>query len=217
MIALYLEFYYILFINYKNPTLSTQSTLSTLSTITKVYSGDKLKELKKKDGSALPEGKQNAQESTVFYVWTGGSGFTVDCIVSAACVVVISAGDVVKRDSSSLMQLHVKEALIKSSKLMAEKLSARMAAVDGSVQLLVESIQDRIVGYPTLEGWQDGNYVPFMDMISGRPKYPLSMAPAPLDWTISATNTSTDHVSTDTAAFHFQGSFVTLIRDLQTG
>ena len=101
-----------------------------------------------------------------------------------------------------------------------------MADIDGTIQILVETVQDRIVGYPDLEGWEEGNHVPFMDQITQQPKYPLNMPPAPLDWTITnhvlsknnnITNLeehfpnrqeylSADTVSTSFGSYHMQGS-----------
>eukprot|EP00980_Cylindrotheca_fusiformis_P019795 scaffold6942_cov88-Cylindrotheca_fusiformis.AAC.1 len=60
-----------------------------------------------------------------------------------------------------------------------------MAEVDGSIQILVESLQDRIVGYPSWSGWDNGDFVPFMDSITQKPRYPLEMKPVPLDWNVT--------------------------------
>ena len=143
-------------------------------------------------------------------------------VVISACVCVWSAGEIVKHHSSKLMRDNYEtEALIQSSQLMAEKLSARMAEIEGSVQILVEALQDRIVGYPTMVGWEDGMYVPFMDGITQTPKYPLQMPPVPLEsditldsiyeeerikWFGDGVNVTEQKISTTNAVFHFQGS-----------
>ena len=143
-------------------------------------------------------------------------------VVISACVCVWSAGEIVKVHSSHLLrEYYEKEALIQSSQLMAEKLSARMADIEGSVQILVEALQDRIVGYPTMDGWENGLYVPFIDSITQTAKYPLQMQPVPFVWNITldsvyeeerikwfgdygVINVTEQKISTKTAAFHFQ-------------
>ena len=90
-----------------------------------------------------------------------------------------------KHHSSTLMTSHVVDALQSSSQLMAEKLTARLSEIESSVQLMVESVQDRIVGYPSMEGWEDGIYVPFIDSETETRIYPLAMKPVPMDWDIS--------------------------------
>lgn len=135
-------------------------------------------------------------------------------VVASSCVCVWRAGEIVKHRSSQLMkQNYETKAIIQSSKLMAEKLSARMSDIEGSIQILVECLRDRIVGYPSMEGWENGDFVPFLDTITQSPKYPLKMPPVPLDWNITLQSTYeaergnvSTKISTKSAAFHFQGS-----------
>lgn len=142
-------------------------------------------------------------------------------VVVSSVVNVYSAGEIIKAHSSELMITNVADVLKTSSKLLAEKLTARVAEVESTLQILSECLQDRIVGYPSMDGWQDGNFVPFIDSITQAPKYPLAMPPVPLDWTITtllqdiANDTilgerarwfNKTKISTATAAFHFQGA-----------
>jgi hypothetical protein len=108
------------------------------------------------------------------------------------------SGEDVKRYSEELMKAQVQASLVRSGELVAEKYTSRVADVEGTLQLLVEAVRDRIVGYPYMERWEDGRYVPFRDYYyaardtnvdgSGNRqefKYPLSEPPARLDWNIS--------------------------------
>lgn len=110
---------------------------------------------------------------------------------------------------------------------MAEQFSSRIASVEGTLQLLVEAVRDRIVGYPTEEGWEEGRHVPFRDYYyasggdddTGQEfKYPLSQPPVPLDWSVQREETSSEFsdlrisaypdilLSTQSAAYHFPGT-----------
>lgn len=73
--------------------------------------------------------------------------------------------------------------LLKSSKLIADEFTARMCDMEGTVQIIAEALQDRIVGYPDA-GWRDDRNVPFFDMDSQRNVYPYNATPPPMDWDI---------------------------------
>lgn len=134
----------------------------------------------------------NTLRKQLFSTFGSAALFSLALVVIAACWSIYVGGEIVKLHSSQLMEFHVVDALKSSSRLMAEKLTARLSEVDSSVQLLVESVQDRIVGYPTLEGWEDGIYVPFVDSETETRKYPLAMPPVPMDWNISYTTIATN-------------------------
>jgi predicted metal-binding protein len=166
----------------------------------------------------------NTLRKQMFSTFGVAALFSLMVVVVSACFCVYRAGEIVKEHSSELMISHVADALKMSSRLMAEKLSTRLAEVDSSVQILVECLQDRIVGYPSMDGWQQETFVPFIDSTTQTPKYPLAMPPVPLDWNISLRssileddalgervrwygNSSAEiKISTETAAFHFQGA-----------
>ncbi|CAJ1956141.1 unnamed protein product [Cylindrotheca closterium] len=146
----------------------------------------------------------NTLRRQLFSTFGSAALFSLALVVIAAGLSIYSAGEIVKEHSSNLMTNHVVDALKTSSRLMAEKLTARLSEVDSSVQLMVESVQDRIVGYPTLEGWDECKYVPFVDSETGNRKYPLAMPPVPMDWNISYTNmlTSSDGESGEAYEAH---------------
>lgn len=79
----------------------------------------------------------------------------------------------------------VENRLLSSSELFA--VAGRAVFIEESVQILVEAVRDRIAGYPTMEGWETGKYVPF-ETAEGEQKqrmYPLNQPPVPLDFQIT--------------------------------
>ena len=88
---------------------------------------------------------------------------------------------------------------------------------------MAEATKDRFVGYPTMTGWEDDEFVPFWDRISQRSVYPLDGAAMPLEWNVQMnfdeTNVeehlpdrplawyspNTTLVSTENAAYFMQG------------
>jgi len=83
----------------------------------------------------------------------------------------------------------VENRLLSSSELYA--FAGRASFVEESVEILVQSVQDRIAGYPTIEGWESGKHVPFEAGLEGtngnqttKRVYPLNQPPVPLDWQI---------------------------------
>jgi len=59
-----------------------------------------------------------------------------------------------------------------------------MNDMEGSVQLMAEGLQDRIVGYPE-PGWEEDFFVPFFDMETKPNKYPRRLPPPPIDWSFN--------------------------------
>lgn len=55
---------------------------------------------------------------------------------------------------------------------------------EGTVQLIVEAVKDRIVGYP-YSGWQNDSFVPFFDTETQTRMYPLAQPPPPMEWNIT--------------------------------
>lgn len=131
---------------------------------------------------------------------------TLFVAVLTSCLAIHKAGEDVKGFSKGLMQEQVRRSLLRSSELLAEKVGSRTDSVDATVQILVEAVMDRIVGYPTFPNWDDGMYVPFEDYYYAhntttpdeldnnnnndshaggrRYRYPLQESPAPLDWDV---------------------------------
>ncbi|KAG7350669.1 hypothetical protein IV203_010029 [Nitzschia inconspicua] len=145
-------------------------------------------------------------------------------MVVSSCIAIVTSGEDVKRYARDLMTQQVQERLIRSGELVAEKYSSRIASVEGTLQLLVEAVRDRIVGYPSEEGWEDARHVPFRDYYydidpSTRQEfaYPLAQPPVPLDWSVERERNSpfSDSrilafpemlFSTECAAYHFPGT-----------
>lgn len=111
------------------------------------------------------------------------SFITIVIVVIVACTCAILAGQTVKNSADQLMRGQVTDTLLLSSQLVADKFDAYMRDVEGTVQLLVEAVQDRIVGYP-YEGWVEDSMVPFVDEFTGTRQYPWQQAPAPMEWQI---------------------------------
>ena len=74
------------------------------------------------------------------------------------------------------------------------------AFFEESLQIIVESVRDRIAGDPTMNGWETGEYIPFEAAEAGietesegdddkkkrkRRICPLNQPPVPLDWQVS--------------------------------
>jgi hypothetical protein len=144
-------------------------------------------------------------------------------VVLSSCLAIHKSGEDVKWISQELMRDQVQQSLLRSSELVAEKYIGRLASVEATIQILVEAVQDRIAGYPSLDGWEDGQHVPFMEHYNynssrqKRYKYPLSQPPVPLDWEIKTetrnkfsdyrTSVFEDMLKTSrTASYHMPGS-----------
>lgn len=84
-------------------------------------------------------------------------------VVLSSCIAIKTSGEDVKQYSRDLMTEQVQQSLLRSGELVAEKYSSRIASVEATLQILVEAVRDRIVGYPTEEGWDRGKHVPFRD------------------------------------------------------
>jgi len=109
-------------------------------------------------------------------------------VVVLACTSAASAGRTVINAAQLTMKNQVVENLLLTSRLVGEEFNAHWEDLEGTAQLIVEVVRDRIVGYPTQEGWEEGRYVPFKNAFTQRQAYPLRMPPAPLDWNISKSN-----------------------------
>jgi len=94
-----------------------------------------------------------------------------------------------------------------ASRLVGEQFEAYTVDMEGTIQLMVEAVRDRIVGYP-YEGWDNDAYVPFFEDVEQRQEeegvittetnntntsdgqrrrrrvYPLRHPPPPMEWNI---------------------------------
>ena len=108
---------------------------------------------------------------------------TLLIVVITACICAKRAGDTVKNRSDELLRQQVIRRLVRNSRYVSETLAAYLRTVDGTVQLMTEVVQDRIVGYPE-PGWEDDLYVPFKDRETGSNRYPLDSTDLLLDWNL---------------------------------
>lgn len=118
-----------------------------------------------------------------------------------ACAAVFFAGQTVKDRANQLMRRQVTENLVTASRLVGEQFEAYMVDLEGTVQIIVEAVQDRIVGYP-YSGWEDDKYVPFFDAESQRRVYPLEQMPPPMEWNL------TPNVNVSEAREHYPGQWL---------
>lgn len=164
--------------------------------------------------------------------------FGISAFVSLALVVLLAivAACVAARTVNGpalheLVREQVNRTLMVSSDMVGDTFDAYLMDLEGTIQILVEAVQDRIVGYPDQPGWETDAYVPFLDMDTDqnpnqqqRRAYPLSVPPPPLDWehwhNINPQNarehlqervnvvsdTYMTHSSTASAAYFMQGS-----------
>jgi len=114
----------------------------------------------------------------------GVSSFvTLLVVVILACVSAYRAGNAVNLQSDVVMRRQVTENLLAASRLVSEQMDSYMVDLEGTVQLIVEAVKDRISGYP-YPGWEEDRYVPFFDMDTQTRVYPLEQPPPPLEWDI---------------------------------
>ena len=104
-------------------------------------------------------------------------------VVISSCFVISNSEKKLIARSEELMIKQVENRLLSSSELFA--VSGRAKFIEESVQILVEAVRDRIAGYPTMEGWETGRYVPFETAEGKERMYPLNQPPVPLDWQIT--------------------------------
>jgi len=142
----------------------------------------------------------------------------ISVVVAIGTAVAYKAGKHVLKHSENVLKKQVISSFATSSSYVAEQMSAKVESCHAATQLIVESVRDRIVGYPEA-GWEDDIYVPFFDTDSQRNKYPLKMPSPSLDWNIKPEIQEDDKFeergsytkngrlfSTATAVYFFQGS-----------
>eukprot|EP00537_Pseudo-nitzschia_pungens_P004689 CAMPEP_0172374480 /NCGR_PEP_ID=MMETSP1060-20121228/55972_1 /TAXON_ID=37318 /ORGANISM="Pseudo-nitzschia pungens, Strain cf. cingulata" /LENGTH=2064 /DNA_ID=CAMNT_0013101175 /DNA_START=277 /DNA_END=6471 /DNA_ORIENTATION=+ len=111
-------------------------------------------------------------------------------VAISSCFVVYYSGEKLIGRSRLLMYEQVENRVSSSVQLFS--VAGRAKYVEECTQILVESVRDRIAGYPTMNGWETGKYVPFESNVE-RPDgertkkrmYPLNEPPVPLDFQIS--------------------------------
>jgi len=176
--------------------------------------------------------------------------FGVAAAVSLLLVVLVSCGaafwagrTVQYRSDHELLRKQVTEHLVDSSAQVAETVTAYLSAMKGSTDILVQVVQERFMGYPTMEGWEDDKYVPFVlpkrfhNQTQEKRQYPITVPPPPLDWNITSNinilnafehlqlratwllkrvpqaNGKPLRPSTASASFHMQGTCDPLVTD----
>jgi hypothetical protein len=129
---------------------------------------------------------------------------TITLVVLLATIAAIHAGDVVKEQTKDLMYDQAIEGLRGSTVESADLFSKKFEQLRGSAALLVEIVRDRIVGYPN--EYEDDQNVPFVDMETGKNKYPLRGPKLPRDFEVRS------NWSPDTIAEHAQERAAPLAR-----
>jgi hypothetical protein len=111
-------------------------------------------------------------------------------VVSVAIILANLAGNTVKDRSEKLLNRQIEERLQKNSLFVAETVDGFAQNFAGTVRIVVELVQDRIVGYPE-PGWENDTYIPFRDHDTGTNIYPLKARPLPMDFEIYQHTNST--------------------------
>ena len=117
------------------------------------------------------------------------AGFGITAFMTVFLAVVMAsmaaqhAGSTVKTESRNLFVQQLDAILQESGTLTGDILEKKVNDLRGSVNLLVEIVRDRIVGYPN-DGWENDIHVPFIDQVTGKRKYPLKADLLPRDFEI---------------------------------
>lgn len=120
-----------------------------------------------------------------YQLWVSfGSVSTIAFLVitSTSIAVSIVAGRLVQSQAESTLRKQVIRTVGIVSESLADTLSRGSDNAHGALSILVEVTRDRIVG----SNWETDELVPFVDMISGKRRYPLAPVELPPDWNITA-------------------------------
>ena len=115
------------------------------------------------------------------------TGYGITAVVTIFIVVLTGlsairrAGMKVRDESQDLFDTQLDSILQNSGVLTGDILDKKMKSLKGSVELLVEIVKDRVVGYPN-DGWEDDTHIPFVDRYTGRRMYPFKADLLPRDW-----------------------------------
>lgn len=108
---------------------------------------------------------------------------TLLIVATVAAVCVSIAGNTVSSGAEDLLRDQVMRRLVHNIRFESQTLYSYMYSMEGAVQLVVELVQDRIVGYPDA-GWEQDEFVPFFDRVTETNMYPLKSTPLRMDWDI---------------------------------
>jgi hypothetical protein len=148
------------------------------------------------------------------------TAISISIVIVLATSSAIASGNLIKEKSSAKLSQQVLLNIAITSQYLADTITKKMDNLGGVVGLMAEATRDRIVGYP-LDGWDDDRYIPFMDTISGRNKYPIKSQLLPQDWNIQVNVNMSNYeehvqdryawyertnISTVHAAYRFQGN-----------
>jgi hypothetical protein len=104
-------------------------------------------------------------------------------VMIMACVAMMKAREIVGDGGLSLLRYQTKQRINITASLVTESLTAYQYFNEGALQIAVEFVRDRIVGYP-YDGYEDDQHVPFLDTDTNTNRYPLKGFPVPLDWQV---------------------------------
>lgn len=116
--------------------------------------------------------------------------FTLGLVVLFTALNAYFAGENVRGTIEGATRAQVLDNLLVASRNQAAQLTKLNQNVDGTIQLMVEYVKDRIVGYPFEDEMAEGedsdhdSQVPFTNYDTGEHKYPLDAEPLPADWQI---------------------------------
>jgi hypothetical protein len=104
-------------------------------------------------------------------------------VMIMSCLAMMKARQIVGDGGLSLLSYQTKQRINITASLMTESLSTYQYFNEGALQIAVEFVRDRIVGYP-YDGYEDDRHVPFLDSDTNTNIYPLKGFPVPLDWQV---------------------------------
>jgi HAMP domain-containing protein len=109
---------------------------------------------------------------------------TITLVVAICVALSVYAGDNVKTDTEEMVTVLTTTSHRLRSRYLSELLSEQLFLVE-PVKLLYEATRDRFEGYPN----PSDDSVPFVDLETGRNKYPIVGKPMPLEWDVNPTIT----------------------------
>jgi hypothetical protein len=101
-----------------------------------------------------------------------------------SCIAMLKANRIVYDGGLALLSDQTAERISTTASLMTNSLLAYRNYNEGALQLAVEFVRDRIVGYP-YDNYEDDRHVPFLDADTNTNRYPLQGEPVPLDWQVN--------------------------------
>ncbi|CAB9502209.1 expressed unknown protein [Seminavis robusta] len=96
----------------------------------------------------------------------------------------VNSGDSVRVEATKVLTEGIQYSLGRSAQYVAETMAKKFHNIGGAGSLVAQVTKDRFVGYPSMRGWEEDNYVPFQDVYTKLRFYPIDAEPLPLDWNL---------------------------------